>query len=92
MHSPNLSRSTHINALTAAAKEGKYTLGGGTLSAPPSETDGKLLLDGSVVIAVADTEAEGRALLSEDIYAKSGVWNVDGAQSIPMKCAIRIGL
>jgi hypothetical protein len=40
-----------------------------------------------VIIAEADSKADCIKALKEDIYFKSGVWDVDGAQITPMKLA-----
>ena len=44
-------------------------------------------MQGSTLIMEGDSREEIIAALKEDIYYKSGVWNVDEAQIIPMKLA-----
>ncbi|KAJ5324239.1 hypothetical protein N7476_002839 [Penicillium atrosanguineum] len=44
---------------------------------------------GSMMLAVAESEAEVRALLEKDIYVTSGVWDMEKAQIIPFKSAVR---
>lgn len=39
---------------------------------------------GSMMLAVAENEAEVRKLLESDIYAQSGVWDLEKAQIIPV--------
>lgn len=39
---------------------------------------------GSMMMAVAENEAEVRELLSKDIYTVSGVWDMKNAQIIPV--------
>jgi hypothetical protein len=39
---------------------------------------------GSMMIAVAESEADVRALLEKDIYVSSGVWDMEKAQIIPV--------
>ena len=39
---------------------------------------------GSMMLAVAESEAEVRALLEKDIYSRSGVWDLANAQIIPV--------
>jgi hypothetical protein len=39
---------------------------------------------GSMMLAVAASEAEVRALLEKDVYATSGVWDMEKAQVIPV--------
>jgi hypothetical protein len=40
-----------------------------------------------VIIMEADSVEACKKALKEDIYFKSGVWDVDGAQITPMKLA-----
>lgn len=40
---------------------------------------------GSMMLAVAESEAEVRALLENDIYSRSGVWDLEAAQIIPVR-------
>lgn len=39
---------------------------------------------GSMLLAVAENEAAVRAILENDIYARSGVWDMEKAQVIPV--------
>lgn len=39
---------------------------------------------GSMMLAVAENEAEVRKLLESDVYARSGVWDLEQAQIIPV--------
>lgn len=39
---------------------------------------------GSMMLAMAENEAEVRALLESDIYGTSGVWDLERAQIIPV--------
>lgn len=39
---------------------------------------------GSMMMAVGESEAEIRALLESDIYAREGVWDMENAQIIPV--------
>lgn len=39
---------------------------------------------GSMVVAVAENEAAARAILENDVYARTGVWNMKEAQIIPV--------
>lgn len=40
---------------------------------------------GSMIIYTGETKEEIRALIKEDVYAKSGVWEVHNAQIIPVR-------
>jgi uncharacterized protein YciI len=39
---------------------------------------------GSMMLAVAESEAQVLELLNNDIYTKSGVWDMEKAQIIPV--------
>lgn len=39
---------------------------------------------GSMIIYTGETVEEIRGLIREDVYAKSGVWDIDNAQIIPV--------
>ena len=39
---------------------------------------------GSMIIYTGETAEEIRGLIEEDVYAKSGVWDIDNAQIIPV--------
>lgn len=39
---------------------------------------------GSMLLAVAENEAAVRTILENDIYARSGVWDMEKAQVIPV--------
>ena len=43
---------------------------------------------GSMIIYTGETKEEIRALIKEDVYAKSGVWDVHNAQIIPVRLII----
>lgn len=55
-------------------------MAGATIEAPPKEGE-PLALDGSVMIAVAESKEEVLEKLHKDIYATSGVWNMDEVRS-----------
>ncbi|KAJ5081968.1 hypothetical protein N7532_011011 [Penicillium argentinense] len=44
---------------------------------------------GSMMLAQAENEAEVRKILENDIYTRSGVWDLENAQIIPFKSAVR---
>ncbi|KAM0437837.1 hypothetical protein ACHAPT_002202 [Fusarium lateritium] len=46
-------------------------------------------IGGSAIIARAETEADVMQVLKADIYARSGVWDLDKVQMIPFKCVYR---
>ncbi|KAI7379814.1 hypothetical protein KC336_g19110, partial [Hortaea werneckii] len=46
-------------------------------------------INGSVMLAVADTKEEVMKNVKEDVYFKSGVWDESKIQIFPFKSAIR---
>jgi hypothetical protein len=46
---------------------------------------------GSMVTALVESEEELREILSKDVYATSGVWDVEKAQIIPVSIASYVG-
>lgn len=82
-------RDTHLRNIRPLVQSGVLTLGGATLDAHP-DTPGELpKMNGSVLILVADSTEQVLKMLRGDIYATSGVWNVDKAVIIPFRSAIR---
>ncbi|KAJ5325979.1 uncharacterized protein N7506_009081 [Penicillium brevicompactum] len=47
---------------------------------------------GSMMMVVADSAEQAFELLKKDIYVVSGVWDMDNAQIIPYKSAVREAL
>lgn len=45
---------------------------------------------GSIIIYTGETIEEIRGLIKEDVYTKSGVWDVDNAQIIPVRLILYI--
>lgn len=43
---------------------------------------------GSMIIYTGETVEEIHGLIKEDVYAKSGVWDVDNAQIIPVRLVL----
>lgn len=59
-------------------------LTGAMLESHPAEGETPAF-QGSMMLAVAENEAEVRAILENDIYAHSGVWDLAKAQIIPVR-------
>ncbi|GAM82922.1 hypothetical protein ANO11243_009080 [Dothideomycetidae sp. 11243] len=77
--------------LSAAKQAAPILMGGATLTSPPAEGQ-KMDIDGSALLVEAESREEVVNLLEGDIYATSGVWDLDGVQIMPFKSAIRKGL
>ncbi|KAF5687001.1 ToxD-like protein [Fusarium denticulatum] len=69
-------RKTHIEEMIKHIDSGLFQMGGGTLA--------ENTVDGSAIIARAKSEADIMSVLKTDIYARSGVWDLDKIQFIPV--------
>ncbi|KKK22557.1 hypothetical protein ARAM_005077 [Aspergillus rambellii] len=47
---------------------------------------------GSALICIAETEEEVKEVIWGDVYTRTGVWDVDAAQIIPFKSAVRVAV
>lgn len=47
---------------------------------------------GSVMLVTADSEEEVRRLAAEDVYTKSGVWDIERITIWPFRTAVRKGV
>ncbi|KAK0284082.1 hypothetical protein LTR35_005796 [Friedmanniomyces endolithicus] len=66
-------------------------MGGASLDEPVKEGEGPKI-NGSVMIAVAESKEEVLDKIKADIYYKSGVWDVENINIFPFKSAIRSAL
>jgi uncharacterized protein YciI len=48
-------------------------------------TEGTPSFKGSAMLLMAESEEQARELLSKDIYVRSGVWDMEKAQIIPVR-------
>ncbi|KAJ5229642.1 hypothetical protein N7489_010350 [Penicillium chrysogenum] len=64
---------------------------GAMLNAHPADGEAPSF-KGSMMLAVAENEAQVLELLNNDIYTTSGVWDMENAQIIPFKSAVREAL
>ncbi|KAL4873143.1 hypothetical protein BDV12DRAFT_192637 [Aspergillus spectabilis] len=83
-------RPLHLEGVKALAHAGKVVVGGAMLESHPAEGETPSF-KGSMLICVVDKEEEAWEIIRNDIYVKSGVWDLDAAQVIPFKSGIRIG-
>ncbi|KAJ6007622.1 hypothetical protein N7540_011598 [Penicillium herquei] len=81
-------RPAHLEGVKPLVASGSIVAGGAMLNSHPAEGE-SLSFKGSMMLAVAENEAEVRALLENDIYARSGVWDLENSQIIPFKSAVR---
>jgi len=83
-------RPDHLKALTPDVQSGFWVFGGAMLDEPHVESSGQgPKIKGSIMLAVAESEEEVWEKLKGDVYATSGVWEMDKVQVIPFKSAVR---
>lgn len=49
-------------------------------------------MTGSVMLIMAESEEEVRRFAAEDVYTRSGVWDMDAIKIWPFKTAVRKGV
>lgn len=81
--------SKHLEGVKPLHSENKIIMGGAMFSHPPKEGEQPLPMVGSALLAYAESQEEVMEMLKNDIYAKSGVWNLDKVQIWPFKSAVR---
>ncbi|KAI6913761.1 hypothetical protein KC318_g1142 [Hortaea werneckii] len=81
-------RPDHLNNLKPHVDSGLWVFGGASLDEPIKEGEPPKI-NGSVMLAVADTKEEVMKNVKEDVYFKSGVWDESKIQIFPFKSAIR---
>ncbi|KAJ5787268.1 hypothetical protein N7457_002258 [Penicillium paradoxum] len=84
-------RPLHLEGAKVLGASGSLALGGAMLNSHPAEGETPSF-KGSVMLVVGDSEAEVRDILNKDIYTTSGVWDMENAQIIPFKSALREAL
>ncbi|ERT00699.1 uncharacterized protein SPSK_08025 [Sporothrix schenckii 1099-18] len=81
-------RPEHLAGLAPRVESGAWTMGGATTAHPPIEGQQKPF-NGSCIVAHAATQDEVLAEIKKDIYATSGVWNLDKIIIQPLMTAFR---
>jgi len=66
-------------------------MGGATLSKHPEGGEAPDMT-GSVMLVTANSEEEVRRFVAEDVYTKSGVWDLEGMRIWPFRTAVRKGV
>ncbi|CAG8891123.1 unnamed protein product [Penicillium egyptiacum] len=84
-------RPKHLEGVKPNVATGAIVAGGAMLNAHPAEGETPSF-KGSMMLAVAENEAQVLELLNNDIYTTSGVWDMENAQIIPFKSAVREAL
>ncbi|KAJ5403270.1 hypothetical protein N7509_003141 [Penicillium cosmopolitanum] len=81
-------RPLHLEGVKPLVAGGSIVAGGAMLNAHPAEGETPSF-KGSMMLAQAENEEEVRKILENDIYVRSGVWDMEKAQIIPFKSAVR---
>ncbi|KAI8961037.1 hypothetical protein F5Y11DRAFT_244100 [Daldinia sp. FL1419] len=79
----------HIDHLKSLVGNGTIVMSGPTLASHPKTATEELAVTGSSVLLRAKSEEEVRVLISNDIYAKVGVWDLEKVTITPIKCVVR---
>ncbi|EFW19975.1 conserved hypothetical protein [Coccidioides posadasii str. Silveira] len=72
-------RDAHISNLGPIIESGFLKMGGAVLSHHPKNGEAPPM-KGSALIVQADSEEEIRDILAKDVYATSGVWDLDNVR------------
>ncbi|KAL4939010.1 hypothetical protein BDV06DRAFT_225455 [Aspergillus oleicola] len=83
-------RPTHLENVKPLVEAGKVVDGGAMFTAShpnPGETPS---FKGSMIIYAVESEEDVWKLIKDDIYVKADVWDLERAQVIPFKSAIRV--
>ncbi|KAE8167209.1 hypothetical protein BDV40DRAFT_284960 [Aspergillus tamarii] len=81
-------KGAHYEGITPLIATGKLVDGGAILETHPIE-NGEVQIKGSMVVYTAENEEEVRGIIEKDIYATSGVWDLDKMQIWPYVPAVR---
>ncbi|KAI0442432.1 hypothetical protein F4803DRAFT_551157 [Xylaria telfairii] len=83
-------RARHLEGIKPLADSGFVKTGGAILNEKPESDDAsKFSFYGSTLVCVASSKEEILDVLKKDIYATSGVWDLDNAQIWAAKFAFR---
>ncbi|PTD02699.1 hypothetical protein HYE67_011153 [Fusarium culmorum] len=83
-------RGQHFDNMKPNVESGNWKMGGAILnSVPKDDSPSSLDFAGSTLVCIADSVEQVRENLSKDIYATSGVWDMDKVQIYPFKAAFR---
>ncbi|KAF9886317.1 hypothetical protein FE257_011576 [Aspergillus nanangensis] len=81
-------RPTHLEDIKPLVASGRVVVGGAMVEKHPAAGEG-VPFKGSMMIYTGETIEDVRAVLLNDIYATSGVWDLEKVQIIPFISAIR---
>ncbi|KAI0973849.1 hypothetical protein F4678DRAFT_458631 [Xylaria arbuscula] len=83
-------RAKHLGGIKPLAESGFIKTGGAILNDKPESDDAtKFSFYGSTLVVVASSKEEILDVLHKDIYATTGVWDLENVQIWPAKFAFR---
>ncbi|PLN85091.1 hypothetical protein BDW42DRAFT_161623 [Aspergillus taichungensis] len=82
-------RPTHIEGIKPLVESGRMVLGGAMLNDHPTDSQGPSF-KGSTIIYTGENVDDVRKIIEDDIYATSGVWDLEKVQIIPFVSAVRV--
>ncbi|KAK1770889.1 hypothetical protein QBC33DRAFT_526064 [Phialemonium atrogriseum] len=83
-------RSQHLTNMKPFVESGQWKMGGAVLTEVPADDEPtSLKFAGSTVVVIAESKEEIITMMKNDIYGKTGVWDIENAQMWPFKCAFR---
>ncbi|KAK2598270.1 hypothetical protein N8I77_011694 [Diaporthe amygdali] len=80
--------SDHYEGIKPLIASGKLPAGGAIFEKHPVDGE-SALFKGSVVVYAAESIEQVREIIQNDVYSKSGVWDLDRVQIIPYVPAVR---
>ncbi|OJJ44751.1 hypothetical protein ASPZODRAFT_18322 [Penicilliopsis zonata CBS 506.65] len=84
-------RPSHLEGVKPYVEAGQLVLGGAMLESHPAPGETPAF-KGSVMMIVAESVEQAKEIISQDIYTRTGVWDLENAQFIPFKSAVRTSL
>ncbi|RAQ45954.1 YCII-related domain protein [Aspergillus flavus] len=81
-------KGAHYEGIKPLIAAGKLVDGGAILETHSTETD-DAKIKGSMVVYTAENEEEVRGIIEKDVYATSGVWDLEKVQIWPYVPAVR---
>lgn len=83
-------RPQHFEGLTKLKESGQFKMGGAVLEEmPPDDEVSSMKFSGSTLMVVAESKQAVIDLVKDDVYVKSGVWDLEKAMIWPAKIAFR---
>ncbi|KAH7325783.1 hypothetical protein B0I35DRAFT_421173 [Stachybotrys elegans] len=83
-------RPQHFANMKPFLESGDWKMGGALLNSVPKDDEADSLdFMGSTLVCISTSKEEVLEQLKKDIYATSGVWDMDKVQIYPFKCAFR---